>query len=204
VAVTDGAKQVEQLPVEGLVPYAQNAKIHDEVQVHAIARSIERFGFNNPVLVDKQGVLLAGHGRLLAASELGMKTVPVVRLDHLSEGQAKAYRLADNRLAELSGWDYSRVTEEFLDLQEEGIDFTELGWQGHELEILLQADFSPDEKTDLPDKDEGSAHVVSFSADQWSTVKDMLTSFQLVHQQKLSHAEALTQLCAEWGNQKTK
>ena len=95
----------ENRPTNSLRPYSGNARTHSPKQIKQIARSIERFGFNNPVLVDDDDQIIAGHGRVEAAKLLNMKTVPTVRLSHLSEAEKKAYILADNRLAEKAGWD---------------------------------------------------------------------------------------------------
>jgi len=94
------AERIELWPVERLVPYARNARTHSDAQVATIAASIAEFGFLNPILVDTNAGILAGHGRLLAARKLGLERVPVVILDHLSETQKRAYILADNRTAE--------------------------------------------------------------------------------------------------------
>ena len=90
-----GATDLRQCPVSDLVPYARNARTHSEAQVAQIAGSIRAFGFNNPVLVDGESGIIAGHGRVLAARQLGLKTVPVIRLDHLSEAQKRAYEAVD-------------------------------------------------------------------------------------------------------------
>lgn len=95
----------ENRPTHSLRPYPGNARTHSPKQIKQISRSIERFGFNNPVLVDDDDQIIAGHGRVEAAKLLNMKTVPTVRLSHLSEAEKKAYILADNRLAEKAGWD---------------------------------------------------------------------------------------------------
>src|SRR6266850_7790040 len=95
----------ENRPTHSLRAYPGNARTHSPKQIRQIARSIERFGFNNPVLVDDDGQIIAGHGRVEAAKQLRMKTVPCVRLSHLSESDKRAYVLADNRLAEKAGWD---------------------------------------------------------------------------------------------------
>lgn len=116
----DGMR-IENLNVESLVPYARNAKTHDDAQIADIAGSIREFGFNNPVLIDKDGGIIAGHGRVLAARRLGMDTLPCIRLGHLTENQKRAYILADNRLAEKGGgWD-----NELLKIELESIDFAE-------------------------------------------------------------------------------
>jgi ParB-like chromosome segregation protein Spo0J len=94
------AKHIEFWPLGRLVPYARNARTHSDAQVAQIAASIAEFGFNNPVLVDTNAGIIAGHGRVLAARKLGLDEVPVVVLDHLSETQKRAYILADNRIGE--------------------------------------------------------------------------------------------------------
>src|SRR5215475_5774502 len=95
----------EHRPTHSLTPYYGNARTHSPKQLKQIARSIERFGFNNPVLIDDDDQIIAGHGRVEAAKLLKMKTIPCVRLSHLSESDKRAYVLADNRLAEKAGWD---------------------------------------------------------------------------------------------------
>ena len=95
---------VEWRRIDELTPYAQNARTHTKTQVQKIAASIEEFGFTCPVLIDADGGIIAGHGRVEAARRLGMERVPTIRLDHLSDVQKRAYIIADNRLAELAGW----------------------------------------------------------------------------------------------------
>jgi ParB-like chromosome segregation protein Spo0J len=99
--------QMEMMPVASLAPYAANARMHPAEQVAQLAASIAEFGFNVPVLVDDAGVLISGHGRVLAAKALGLDAVPAIRLGHLTEAQARAFRLADNQLALNSTWDES-------------------------------------------------------------------------------------------------
>ena len=96
---------VSSQPVASLVPYAENARTQSPSQVAQIAAFIAEFGFVNPVLVDAEGVLIAGHGRVMAAKQLGLASVPVLRLGHLSPAPARALRLADNQIALNSGWD---------------------------------------------------------------------------------------------------
>ena len=88
-----------------LTPYDRNARTHSKKQIKQIAASIERFGWTNPVLIDGEGGVIAGHGRLEAAKLLGLDTVPTIRLENMSEAEIRAYVIADNRLAELAGWD---------------------------------------------------------------------------------------------------
>src|SRR5690349_3837609 len=99
------AERIEHWPIDRLIPYARNPRTHSEAQVAQIAASIAEFGFNNPILVDTQAGVIAGHGRLLAARKLQLSEVPIIVLDHLSPTQKRAYIIADNRLAENAGWD---------------------------------------------------------------------------------------------------
>src|SRR3954467_4660009 len=96
---------IEPLPPSALRPYSRNARTHSTKQIRAIAKSIERFGFTNPVLISEENEIIAGHGRVEAAKLLGMATVPTLRLAHLSPAERRAYVLADNKLALNAGWD---------------------------------------------------------------------------------------------------
>jgi DNA modification methylase len=144
-----GATKIEWRSVETLIPYAKNARTHSDEQVAQIAGSIKEFGFNNPVLVDKENSVIAGHGRLMAARKLGMDKVPVVQLGHMTEAQRKAYVLADNRIALNSGWDAGMLSLELQDLKDD-IDLSLLGFDPDELDALL----NPIEETEgLTDED---------------------------------------------------
>lgn len=132
-----GAHAIERRLVSSLIPYARNARTHSEVQVALIAGSIREFGFNNPVLVDGDSGIIAGHGRVLAARKLGLATVPVLELGHLSAAQKRAYILADNKLAEQAGWDRELLALELGDLEELGIVAGDLGFGALELDELL-------------------------------------------------------------------
>ncbi len=148
---------VVAVPVASLVPYAANARTHSDAQVAQIAASIAEFGFVNPVLVDAAGVLVAGHGRVLAAKRLGLASVPAIRLAHLTEAQARALRLADNQIALNSGWDEALLATELARIRDEGVvDLDVLGFSGLELDQLLAAadggdDAALDEAPPLPD-----------------------------------------------------
>lgn len=127
--------QIEQVQVGKLIPYANNARTHTEAQVAQIAASIREFGFNNPILIDEQSTIIAGHGRVLAAQALELKEVPCIRLTHLTESQRKAYVIADNKIALNSGWD-----EELLKLELEGMtDIFQIatGFSPEELSLLF-------------------------------------------------------------------
>ncbi len=149
-----GARAVDMCLVADLVPYARNARTHSEAQVARIAGSIREFGFNNPVLVDAESGIIAGHGRVLAARKLGLERVPVIELTHLSEAQKRAYVLADNRLAEQAGWDCEMLGLELADLSELGIDLGDIGFEGAELDALLDhgaGDPKEEETPEAPD-----------------------------------------------------
>src|SRR5690349_5516805 len=97
--------KVIDYPIEKLTPYSRNSRTHDDDQVNQIASSIREFGFNNPVLIDEDGVIIAGHGRYKAAKLLGMKTVPTIELKNLTDAKKRAYIIADNKIALNAGWD---------------------------------------------------------------------------------------------------
>jgi ParB-like chromosome segregation protein Spo0J len=128
------AERIELWPIENLRPYERNPRTHSEAQVDQIAASMVEFGWTNPVLVDEQGGILAGHGRLLAARELGLAEVPVIRFEHLSEAQKRAYVLADNQIALQAGWDDPLLAEELAWLRDERFDLDLVGFDATELE----------------------------------------------------------------------
>jgi ParB-like chromosome segregation protein Spo0J len=125
---------VRWLPVEALRPDGRNARIHSDRQVARIADSIAAFGFNVPVLIDGNGGVLAGHGRVLAARRLGLQEVPTIALDHLDEAQRRAFMLADNRLGELASWDEARLGLELKGLKILDLDLA-LSATGFELSV---------------------------------------------------------------------
>ena len=129
--------QIEQIQLEALIPYINNSRTHSDEQVAQIAASIKEFGFNNPILVDKDSGIIAGHGRLQAARKLGLTEVPCVRLEHLTETQRKAYIIADNRLALNAGWDNELLTIELNELLADGFALEILGFDSDELKTLL-------------------------------------------------------------------
>src|SRR3546814_6775876 len=131
--------RIEQWPLDRLLPYAANARTHSDAQVAQIAGSIAEFGFNVPALVDERGVLIAGHGRLLAAKRLGLAMVPVIRLEHLTDAQARAFRIADNQIALNAGWDDALLGAELARLQEDGLDLDLLGFGAEDLDRLMAA-----------------------------------------------------------------
>lgn len=141
---------IRHLPVATLVPYAKNARTHSAAQVKQIAASIQEFGFNNPILLDAQNSIVAGHGRVLAAQSLGLATVPTISLGHLTEAQVKAFRLADNRIALSSGWDEAMLSVELGDLRAAGVDLSTLGFESRELNKLLTGSGQEDGEDEVP------------------------------------------------------
>ena len=141
--------QIKKIPVEKLIPYVRNSRTHSDAQVAQIAASIKEFGWTNPILVDGENGIIAGHGRLLAARKLGAKEVPVIELSHLTESQKRAYVIADNQLAMNAGWDTSMLTLELADLKESEFDLDLIGFDAKELEKLLE----PEQVDGLTDED---------------------------------------------------
>jgi DNA modification methylase len=160
--------QIEQWPVERLIPYARNARTHSDEQVAQVAASIAEFGFVNPILVGPDGVLIAGHARLLAARKLRLTGVPVVVLGHLTETQRRALVIADNRLAMNAGWDEEMLRVELESLQEDGFDLDIVGFTEDEIEDLLR---DPEEATEgQTDEDavpEAPETAVTVPGDVW-------------------------------------
>jgi len=122
--------------VESLIPYARNSRTHSESQVDKIAASIKEFGFLNPIIVDGDGGIVAGHGRVLAAKKLGMEYLPTIEADHLTDAQRRAYVIADNRLALDAGWDDDLLRVEFDDLRADGFDLELTGFTLDEISAL--------------------------------------------------------------------
>lgn len=143
---------ITAIAVADLKPYPTNARTHKKSQLKQIAKSIETFGFTNPVLVDANGTIIAGHGRVEAAKMLGLTTVPTIRLDHLTPEQVKAYVIADNRLAEKAGWDKEILALELQHLMELDLSFEVdvTGFSLPEIDLMLQA--PSDKKSDKADE----------------------------------------------------
>lgn len=159
---------IERWPTEKLVPYARNARTHSEEQVAQIAASIVEFGFTNPILAGSDGVIVAGHGRLAAAQKLGLDTVPVVVLDHLTPTQRRALIIADNRIAENAGWDDAMLRIELQSLQEDGFNLDITGFDADALaEIMAGEETTVDGNTDEDAIPELSETTISRPGDVW-------------------------------------
>ena len=159
---------IERWPTEKLVPYARNARTHSEEQVAQIAASIVEFGFTNPILAGSDGVIVAGHGRLAAAQKLGLDTVPVVVLDHLTPTQRRALIIADNRIAENAGWDDAMLRIELQSLQEDGFNLDITGFDADALaEIMAGEETAVDGQTDDDAVPEVPVTPISRPGDVW-------------------------------------
>ena len=130
-------RAVEHVEVVDLRSHDRNARTHSARQIQQIARSIERFGFNNPVLIDRNNQIIAGHGRVAAAKLLGCISVPALRIEHLSDAEKRAFIIADNKLAEKAGWDNDILAIEFQGLDELGFDLELTGFELPEIEMIL-------------------------------------------------------------------
>jgi len=143
--------KVEYKNIKELIPYCNNSRTHSDDQVLQIASSIKEFGFTNPVLIDGQGGIIAGHGRIMAAQKLKMDEVPTITLSDLSEAQKKAYIIADNQLALNAGWDKELLRVEFAELEELGFDLELTGFSVDEMANIFddseQKDTEPAEQS---------------------------------------------------------
>ena len=159
---------IERWSPEKLVPYARNARTHSEEQVAQIAASIAEFGFTNPIVAGSDGVIVAGHGRLAAAQKLGLDTVPVVVLDHLTPTQRRALIIADNRIAENAGWDDAMLRIELQSLQEDGFNLDITGFDADALaELMAGEETTVDGNTDEDAVPEVSETPISRPGDIW-------------------------------------
>lgn len=128
---------IENIEIDKLIPYARNSRTHSDKQISQIESSIKEFGFTNPVLIDKTGMILAGHGRVIAAKNLKLKFAPCIRLSHLTESQKKAYVIADNKIALNAGWDDEKLREELDDLVSMDFNIELLGFDDVELSKIF-------------------------------------------------------------------
>jgi len=158
--------QIEHLLVSSLIPYARNSRTHSDEQVSQIAGSIREFGFTNPVLIDADGTIIAGHGRVMAAKKLGLETVPCIRLGHLTPSQVRAYVIADNKLALNAGWDDQMLRSELESLQDDGFNMDLTGFSDEELAELLEPEVVEGE-TDPDQTPEAPVDPITKLGDVW-------------------------------------
>jgi ParB-like chromosome segregation protein Spo0J len=163
------ADKFETLNLSNLRASPHNARKHSAAQIKAIARSIEAFGFNAPVLLDKDGIILAGHGRVEAAKLLGMTHVPVIHLHHLTDVEAKAYMLADNKLTDRSTWDDGVLAVQLKELSElvPNFDIEATGFEAPEIDFRIQSLEDPETLDRADDFRPASGPSVSRQGDIW-------------------------------------
>jgi hypothetical protein len=159
--------KIELWPVDDLIPYERNARTHSNDQVAQISRSIEEFGFTNPILIGGDSGIIAGHGRLMAARKLGLKRVPVVILDHLTLEQRRAYVIADNKLALNAGWDADLLAAELSALELDGFDVSLTGFSDQELAEIC--DGLGGEKINRVEPDEPKIDQLDDLQEAWCT-----------------------------------
>ena len=168
-------RDIERWPLDRLVPYTRNARTHSDEQIAEIAASIAEFGFTNPILVDSDAGIIAGHGRLLAARKLGLTEVPVIVLDHLSPVQRRAYVLADNRLALNAGWNDELLAEELAAIESEGFNLGVLGFSDSELDGLLSEEAPESAQSEAEEEvPEEPVEAVTRPGDIWAIGKHRL------------------------------
>ena len=156
------ALAVKYQPISALRRNERNARIHSEAQIRQIQASMAEFGICNPILVDKKNNVIAGHGRLAASERLGIHSVPTIQLEHLSQSQLRAYVIADNRLAELAGWDRDLLALELGELAALELDFdlTITGFELPEIDLMIhEQSQSSDPLDDIPDAEPGAPIV---------------------------------------------
>ena len=162
-------QRLEKMAIADLTPHDRNPRTHSKKQIGQIAESIRRFGFNNPVLVDSAGKIVAGHGRVEAARVVGMTHVPVLRLEHMTEAEKRAYVIADNRLAELAGWDNELLALELSAVAEldHEFDLALTGFDPAEIESLLNNLDAEETLAETVSEIDEQAPVVSREGDMW-------------------------------------
>ena len=175
--------KIVQKPVDKLIPYINNSRTHSDEQVAQIAASIKEFGWTNPILVDGENGIIAGHGRLMAARKLGYTEVPTIELKDLTDTQRKAYIIADNRLALNAGWDNEMLTIELNDLLADGFALEMLGFDAGIVEQLLMGETAdlgllPEEKLDNFLNGDTKILRLAYDEQEFSQITDALQQLQ--------------------------
>ena len=197
--------EYKRIPSEKLIPYARNSRTHSPEQVAQIAASIKEFGFTNPILIDEENGIIAGHGRLLAAQKLGIEEVPVIVMAGLTDAQKKAYVIADNKLALNAGWDDEMLRIEFQELQEMGFD---LELTGFSLDEAAGLEFDEGEEVGMPalpdgDKEPFQQKTFTLHDEQAAVVDDAVTLARAnplsdTGLNENSNGNALALICQQW------
>ena len=200
-----GFPSIKKVNTVDLIPYARNSRTHSDEQVNQIASSIKEFGFLNPIIIDGDNGIIAGHGRVMAANKLKIKELPCVDASHLSETQRRAYVIADNKLALNSGWDIDMLRVEFDELQEAGFD---LELTGFLMDEIAELEFDEGEEVgmpDLPDGDKEPFQQKTFTLhdEQAAVVDDAVTLARTspladTGLNENSNGNALALICQQW------
>ena len=196
---------IKRVATVDLIPYANNSRVHSDEQVNQIAASIKEFGFLNPIIVDGDNGIIAGHGRVMAANRLGIKELPCVDASHLSEAQKKAYVIADNKLALNSEWDDEILRIEFDALKE--LDF-DLELTGFSLDEIDGLDFDAGDEVEMPalkdgDKEPFQQKTFTLHDEQAAIVDDAVTLAKTnpiadTGLNENSNGNALALICQQW------
>jgi len=169
---------LEYIALEAIIPYARNSRTHSDAQVAQIAASIREFGFTNPILIDQDDGIIAGHGRTMAARKLGLKDVPCIRLLNLTDAQKKAYVIADNNLALNAGWDIDMLKVEIDGLNELNFDIGVLGLGDDLMQLLdrkeIDLGLTPEEKLDNYLNGDTKILRLAYSEDDLQSIVEML------------------------------
>ena len=197
--------EYKTVSVSSLIPYARNSRTHSDEQVTKIAASIKEFGFLNPVIVDGENGIIAGHGRIMAAKKLGIESVPVIEANHLTDAQRRAYVIADNRLALDAGWDDEMLRVEFAELEDLGFD---LELTGFSLDEIQGMDFDEGEEVGMPnlpdgDKEPFQQKTFTLHDEQAAIVDDAVTLARTnpltdTGLNENSNGNALALICQQW------
>ena len=191
--------------VSSLIPYARNSRTHSDAQVGQIAASIKEFGFLNPIIVDGDSGIIAGHGRVLAAQKLGLADLPVIEAGHLSDTQRRAYIIADNKLAMNADWDSEMLRVELDALGEDGFDLELTGFSLDEVQALSFDDEAETEMPELADGDKEPYQQKTFTLhdEQAAIVDDAITMARAnplsdTGVNENSNGNALALICTQW------
>ncbi len=195
----------KQVKTADLIPYATNSRTHDDEQVNQIAASINEWGFTNPVLIDEKNILIAGHGRILAAKKMGIDLIPCIVLDGLTEAQKKAYVIADNQLALNAGWDVDMLRLDVETLKDLEFDVQLLGFDEDVINKLVDIDA---ELPELPDGDRDPFQQKTFTLhdEQAAIIEDAILKAKcspLIDTgiNENSNGNAISWICEQWLNE---
>jgi len=188
----DSKLDIEYLDINSLTPYEKNSRTHSETQIEQIIKSIDTFGWTNPILIDENKLILAGHGRLRAAHEMGLKKVPCIEIKKLNDNQKKAYVLADNKLAENSGWDSDLLKMELQELKDINFDFNVIGFDAVELSTIL--DVHIEEESNWSDNESIIQYNIIFdNEDQQKTWFNFIKYLKIQYEKKDTIGERLSE-----------